>query len=65
MPRIGLWHGPCVTLIRTGMVPAQEINPMLKTLLVLVCLVAGVSAMTGCHADAKTDHGHGVSADVG
>jgi hypothetical protein len=38
---------------------------MFKTILILVCLVAGVSAMSGCHAGAHTDEGHGASVDVG
>ena len=38
---------------------------MLKKLLVCLCLLVSVAAISGCHAEAKTDKGHGVEAGVG
>ena len=38
---------------------------MLKKLILCFCLVVTLSAITGCHAEAKTDKGHGVETSVG
>jgi hypothetical protein len=38
---------------------------MLKKLLLCLCLVITVGAISGCHAEAKTDKGHGVETSVG
>ena len=38
---------------------------MLKKLILCLCLIVSVSAITGCHAEAKTDKGHGVEGSVG
>jgi hypothetical protein len=44
--------------------PEKEII-MFKKLLVLVCLTLFVGAISGCHAEAKNDKGHGVEGSVG
>ena len=38
---------------------------MLKKLIVCLVLVVSVGAISGCHAGATTDKGHGASVDVG
>ena len=38
---------------------------MLKKLILCLCLAFAAGAITGCHADATTDKGHGASVDVG
>ena len=38
---------------------------MLKKLLCVLVLVVSVGSLTGCHASATTDKGHGGSVDVG
>ena len=38
---------------------------MLKKLILCLCLVVAAGAITGCHAGAHTDKGHGASVDVG
>jgi hypothetical protein len=38
---------------------------MLKKLLCVLVLVVAVGSLTGCHAGAHTDEGHGASVDVG
>ena len=38
---------------------------MLKKLLCVLCLVVAVGSITGCHAAATTDKGHGAAVDVG
>ena len=38
---------------------------MLKKLLLCLCLAVAAGAITGCHAEAKTDKGHGVEGNVG
>jgi hypothetical protein len=38
---------------------------MLKKLIILACLGLFVGAISGCHAEAKTDKGHGVEGSVG
>ena len=38
---------------------------MLKLLIISLCLMAGLAAMSGCHADAETHNGHGVSVGAG
>ena len=45
--------------------PEKEIGPMLKKLIVCLALVISVGALSGCHAGARTDKGHGASVDVG
>jgi len=44
--------------------PEKEII-MFKKLLVLACLALFVGAISGCHAEAKTDKGHGVEVGAG
>jgi len=39
--------------------------PMLKVLIVSLCLMAGLVAMSGCHAAVETDKGHGAAVGVG
>jgi hypothetical protein len=46
-------------------VPEKETIVMLKKVILCLCLVVAVSAITGCHAEAKTDKGHGVETNVG
>jgi len=38
---------------------------MLKKLIVCLCLAMFVGAVSGCHAEAKTDRGHGAEVGVG
>ena len=38
---------------------------MLRKLILCACLAMFVGAISGCHAEAKTDKGHGVSGTVG
>ena len=38
---------------------------MLKKLILCLCLAMFVGAVSGCHAEAKTDKGHGVEGNVG
>jgi hypothetical protein len=38
---------------------------MLKKLMILACLGVFIGALSGCHAEAKNDKGHGVSGTVG
>ena len=38
---------------------------MLKKLLCVLVLVVSVGSLTGCHASATTDKGHGANVDVG
>ena len=38
---------------------------MLKKLILCLCLVFTVAAISGCHAEAKTDKGHGVEVGAG
>ena len=45
--------------------PEKEIPIMLRKLILCLFLVVAVSAITGCHAEAKTDKGHGVEGNVG
>ena len=37
---------------------------MLKKLILCACLAMFVGAISGCHAEAKTDKGHGVETEV-
>ena len=37
----------------------------MKKVLLLILLFAGITAMSGCHAAATTDKGHGAAVDVG
>jgi hypothetical protein len=45
--------------------PEKETTMLLKKLLVLACLTLFVGAISGCHAEAKTNKGHGVEGSVG
>jgi predicted small secreted protein len=38
---------------------------MLKSLLVLVVLVAGMATLSGCHAGVRGEKGHGADVNVG
>ena len=38
---------------------------MLKKLILCLCLAITAGAIAGCHAEAKTDKGHGAAVDVG
>ena len=38
---------------------------MFKLLIVSLCLVAGLVALSGCHAAVETDKGHGAAVGVG
>jgi hypothetical protein len=45
--------------------PPEKGTLMLKKLIVCLCLLVSVGTIAGCHAEAKTDKGHGVEVGAG
>jgi hypothetical protein len=51
--------------VTSGGPAGKEIYLMLKKLMVCLVLIVSVGALSGCHAGAHGDKGHGASVDVG